>query len=128
MNPLTAKRITGTIGELLVQIRLFQYDVQAAPPLEDSGNDLIGVRGPVFRAIQVRTTGNTEGKWNIPKDREYHILALVRLFGEDNEYHLDQCEIFLLNKEAVDAGDVDFNNLDEHKISQALVDHFFPPA
>lgn len=128
MNDLTPKRITGTIGELLVQIRLFQYDVQAARPLEDSGNDLIGVRGPVFRAIQVRTTGNPEGKWNIPKDREYHILALVRLFGKDDEYLLDQCEIFLLNKEAVDAGNVDFNNLDKHRISQALVDYFFPPA
>ncbi len=57
MNPLSKTCITGTIGELLVQLRLFQYGVQAAPPLKDSGNDLIAVRRETFRAVQVKTTG-----------------------------------------------------------------------
>jgi hypothetical protein len=128
MNPLESNMITGTMGELLVQIRLFQYDVQSAPPLKDSGNDLIAIRGPVFRAIQVRTTGATDGRWKIPKNKEYHILALVRLCGKDNEYHLDQSEIYLLSKQAVDEGTVDYNNLEASIVSRELVDEFFPPT
>jgi hypothetical protein len=53
MNPLDGRMVTCTVGELLVQLRLLEYDVQAAPPLKDSGNDLIAIRGGQFRAIQV---------------------------------------------------------------------------
>ena len=56
MNELDSNTNTGTFGELLVQLRLFQHGVQAAPPLKDSGNDLIAVKERVFRAIQVKTT------------------------------------------------------------------------
>jgi len=55
-NPISDKIKTGTVGELLVQIRFLQYDVQAAPPLKDSGNDLIAICGEVFRGVQVKTT------------------------------------------------------------------------
>src|SRR5260370_3201740 len=78
MNEVTDKIMTGTVGELLVQLRLLQYGVQAAPPIKDSGNDLIAVNGPVFRAVSVRTT--TSGLYNKPEDdRIYHVLAGVRL-------------------------------------------------
>jgi len=50
----------GTIGELLVQLRLLQFHVQAAAPLKDSGNDLIAVRATRFHTIQVKTTGGHE--------------------------------------------------------------------
>lgn len=40
-NPLPKALATGTLGELLVQFRLLQFDIQAAPPLKDSGNDLV---------------------------------------------------------------------------------------
>ena len=53
LNQITNKIQTGTIGELLVQIRLLQYGVQAAPPIKDSGNDLIAMNGEVFRAVSV---------------------------------------------------------------------------
>ena len=56
MNRVTDKILTGTIGELLVQVRLLQYGVQASPPIKDSGNDLIAVNGDAFRAVAVRTT------------------------------------------------------------------------
>ena len=55
-NPITERVKIGTIGELLVQLRLLQYDVQAAPPIKDSGNDLIAVKGEAFRGVQVKTT------------------------------------------------------------------------
>jgi hypothetical protein len=42
-NPISSEMRIGTLGELLVQLRLLQFDVQAAPPLKDSGNDLIAV-------------------------------------------------------------------------------------
>ncbi len=41
MNPISEEIKIGTIGEILVQLRLLQYEVQAAPALKDSGNDLI---------------------------------------------------------------------------------------
>jgi len=127
MNPLTERCITGTTGELLVQLRLFQYGVQAAPPLKDSGNDLIAVRGQTFKGVQVRTTGNEDGKWNRPKDRQYHVLALVRMRGHDNELSLDDCEIYLIDRKTVEADGFNLNNPgDEHKISQKLVDRLIP--
>jgi len=46
-------------------LRLFQHGVQAAPPLKDSGNDLIAVRERVFRAIQVKTT--TQDRFDLRK-------------------------------------------------------------
>ncbi len=36
MNPLDDRMVTCTVGELLVQLRLLEYDVQAAPPLVES--------------------------------------------------------------------------------------------
>ena len=54
MNKITDNLKLGTIGELLVQLRLLEFDVQAAPPLKDSGNDLIAIRGIDMRAIQVK--------------------------------------------------------------------------
>ncbi len=127
MNELTPRIITGTTGELLVQLRLFQYSVQAAPPLKDSGNDLIAVRGLIFKSIQVKTTGNENGTWTIPTGRQYHILALVRLRGDKNELSLDNSEVYLLPRETVDSGDYDLNDLDNFLISQEVVDNLFPP-
>ena len=78
MNQVTEKIMTGTLGELLVQARLLQYSVQAAPPIKDSGNDLIAVNGVEFRAVSVRTT--TSGFYNKPEtSRLYHVLAVVHL-------------------------------------------------
>ena len=53
MNKITDRIQTGTVGELLVQIRLLQFGVQAAPPIKDSGNDLIAVNDREFRAVSV---------------------------------------------------------------------------
>lgn len=127
MNPLERRLTTGTIGELLVQMRLFQYGVQAAPPLKDSGNDLIAVRGSVFKSIQVKTTAQGNGTWQIPRDRLYHILALVRLHGHDNELFLDQSEIYLLGRDIIDQGTYNLNDLRDYCISKTIVDKLFAP-
>jgi hypothetical protein len=81
MNPITNKIKIGTVGELLVQLRLLEFDVQAAPPLKDSGNDLIAIRGEPMRAIQMKTTARNDGfpfrLDALPK--MYPSLAIVRL-------------------------------------------------
>ena len=100
MNKISNQIKTGTLGELLVQLRLLQFGIQAAPPLKDSGNDLIAVHGEVFKAIQVKTT--TTGsytKHNLPK--YYHILAVVDLQGNGKEVFLDQSRVFLIARDMV---------------------------
>lgn len=78
MNPLFNTTLKGTLGEILVQAYLLAHGVQGAPPVKDSGNDLIAVRGNSFRAIQVRTSAS--GKIHKPSpDCLYHILAVVHL-------------------------------------------------
>ncbi len=127
MNPLKEDLITGTTGELLVQLRLFQYGVQAAPPLEDSGNDLIAVRGHTFKAIQIKATRKADKRWRAPRNRLYHILALVRLDGHDNELLLDKSEVYLISRELIENGTFHPRYLTPHRISQELVDRLFPP-
>ncbi len=127
MNPLTEDLITGTTGELLVQLRLLQYGVQAAPPLEDSGNDLIAVRGFTLKAIQVKATRKTDKKWQVPRDRLYHVLALVRLDGHDNILSLDKSEVYLIGREFIENGTFHRTDLAPYRISQTLVDRLFPP-
>jgi hypothetical protein len=105
MNPLTENITKGTFGELLVQLRLLQYGVQAAPPIKDSGNDLIAIRGEAFRAIQVKTRTEFPTRVNDLPDL-YHILALVVLDpeGTGTELSLDRCGIFLFNRDEVETG------------------------
>jgi len=100
-NPITDNLKIGTLGELLVQVRLLEHDVQAAPPLKDSGNDLIAVCGETFRGIQVKTTaGRRVTGGRLPK--HYRILALVHLVATNTNVLLDQSRIFLIPREAID--------------------------
>lgn len=100
MNKLSPTLLQGTFGELLVQIRLFQHEVQAAPPIKDSGNDLIALKGRCCRAIQVKTTAFEDPVRIENPDREYDILALVLLDpGRDGmNVSLDNCGVFLIPK------------------------------
>ena len=95
MNSITDQMLTGTVGELLVQLRLLEHNVQAAPPIKDSGNDLIAVRRNVFRAIQVKTrTGDKYSKDKLPE--LYHILAVVHLVENEETLLLDASQVFLI--------------------------------
>ena len=125
MNPLPFKMTSGVFGELFVQFRLLQFDVQAAAPLEDSGNDLIAVRGEVFRAISVRaTTGKTFNKPN-PK-RLYHILAVVKFKKSDGGVELDQSDLFLVPRHHVESLQNTVSSLERYRICEELIDAFFP--
>lgn len=97
MNPIYASTKIGTIGELVVQIYLLENDVQAAPPVKDSGNDLIGIYGSEFRAIQVKTTrGDKLAK---PKSKvDYHVLAVVKLPKNPQQSSIMNAAVYLFRK------------------------------
>jgi len=123
-NPISDQIRVGTIGELLVQLRLLQYGVQAAPPLKDSGNDLIAVRGEAFRGVQVKTTAKNQLSWNdLPE--HYHILALVSLVGEGDKIDLDRSDVFLV--ERADVPNLSRRNTDfeAYRICRRLIDKLF---
>jgi hypothetical protein len=124
MNPISDRVATGTIGEILVQLRLLQHGVQAAPPIKDSGNDLIAVNGRTFRAISVRTT--TNGRYNKPPpERAYDVLAVVSLFGSGRDILLDRSNIFLIAVEDVAGASNSCNDLREWMLSEERVAHLF---
>ena len=123
MNPLDPNLKIGTLGELLVQFRLLQYDVQAAPPLKDSGNDLIAVKGPVIKAIQVKTT--TIETFHRDRPERYDFAALVALRGEGRNVKLDDTEIFLIPRDRDNYTKP--ADLAEWKLRPELVDSLFTP-
>ncbi|WP_426269246.1 hypothetical protein ACN9MB_13525 [Dyella kyungheensis] len=127
MNPIFDTTRIGTIGELLVQLRLFEYGVQAAPPLKDSGNDFIAVNGHTFRSISVKTT--EKKTYEKPANRLYHVLAVVKLVIEDGVL-LDSSSIWLMTPDDVQQASPSCSRLRrEHLISVARVEELFgPPA
>jgi len=119
-NPLPKTIDIGTIGELLVQLRLLEFGVQAAPPIKDSGNDLIAIKGEVCKYIQVKTT---EGdRFNISRlPLIYHILALVKLEKEQDMISLDRSKIFLLKKSNINKKSYNCSELKDSEINTSLI-------
>jgi hypothetical protein len=126
-NPISKNLVTGTVGELLVQLRLLQYGVQAAPPLKDSGNDLVALLGYEVRTIQVKCS-----VVGIPKIRRlpkrYHLLALVLLQGHDDTLLLDRTPIFLVPRDAIAALQINPSGLDPYLMCKEHVARLFTAA
>ncbi len=96
-NQITDKVKEGTIGEILVQLRLLEFDVQAAPPIKDSGNDLIAIKSEVVKFIQVKTTKNNN--WNLKNlPPIYHLIFLVKLESEGGKILFDKSKIYFISK------------------------------
>lgn len=126
MNRITDNMKIGTIGELLVQLRLLEHGVQAAPPIKDSGNDLIAVKNDAFRAIQVKTrTGSIFDKPEA--DRKYHILAIVKLESDETNIYLDKSPVYLVPIEKVNAlsGHISESELDSFRITSEHIKSLF---
>ena len=99
----------------MVQLRLLEHNIQAAPPIKDTGNDLIAVNGNVFRAIQVKTRTGAGFSWKQDELPEhFHILALVGLVFEGSRLLLDQSPIYLLGRGDVDKSSYSQPELTEH--------------
>lgn len=93
-NPLPKNTYKGSIGELLVQLRLLELGIQAAPPIKDSGNDLIAIKGEIVKFIQVKTEYRLR---NLPK--VYHLIATVDLqYDKDKNLALDKSKVLILKK------------------------------
>lgn len=124
-NPLSRELITGTVAELFVQIRLLQFKVQAAPPLKDSGNDLIAIRGRQMRSIQVKATASAS--YRIPKkNRKYDILAAVHFCGENHRIDLEASKIFLIgNRELKKRSSRRFSAIPKMELDSTRIDELF---
>lgn len=126
MNPLPDNLAKGTLGEIFVQLKLLQYGVQAAPPLKDSGNDLIAIKEDVFKAIQVKTTVRKRFEFDTNDlPTRYHLLALVRLVGGDNEVDWTNSKIYLLPKDKVTKGYYTEEELRSYCLSSAYCNEIF---
>jgi hypothetical protein len=124
-NPLTEKLVTGTVGELIVQLRLLQFDVQASPPLKDTGNDLIAIRRNSFRTIQIKTSaGRKYSVAGLPK--YYSILAAVQLHGYDNILNLEATKIYLIHRDEIKTAPRQFKNLGrQYELSEKRINELF---
>ena len=124
MNNITDNIKIGTIGEILVQLRLLENGIQAAPPIKDSGNDLIAIRGESFRAIQVKTTsGDKFDKSNL--DRLFHVLAVVHLVDDDKMIYLDKSSVFLIPKKQITTISNKIVDLKEFRITPELINNLW---
>ncbi|MCX5847257.1 MAG: hypothetical protein NTW12_13025 [Deltaproteobacteria bacterium] len=121
-NPIDEKMMIGTIGELLVQLRLLQYKIQAAPPIKDSGNDLVALKGRQIRLIQVKTTAKGTFPKLPGKKKIYDLLAIVYLRGYDRTLKLDDTKIFLIPKDHLPK--INRNSLDDYKLEKVVNEYF----
>lgn len=121
-NPLPPPLATGTLGEILVQLRLLQFGVQAAPPIKDTGNDLVAFRDRSVRTLQVKTSAT-----HIPRDRRlpphYDILALVLLHSFEGVVGLDSSRIFLVPSASVQDTRRNLTSLAQYELRYDDVDH-----
>jgi len=114
-NPLPINTHKGTIGELLVQLRLLEYGVQSSSPIKDSGNDLIAIKGEVVKFIQIKTENRLR---NLPKI--YHVIAFVDLkYTSDGDLLLDKSEVYFINKNQ--------KIKEKQKLTKKLVDEIWAP-
>lgn len=96
-NYLPEKIKTWTIWELFAQMKLLEYGVQAAPPIKDSGNDLIWINWEVVKFIQIKTATNrmpSANRRDLPLI--YHLLFLIRLHKENGEINYEKSKIKIL--------------------------------
>jgi len=123
-NPITDAIKIGTIGELLVQLRLLEYGIQASPPIKDSGNDLLAVKGRQFRFVQVKTT--TKSKFpNLPNNKKlYDLLAIVDLCEYNTKLKLDKSIIYLIKRDDLSKIKHNIAKLKNYKIDKVANEYF----
>ena len=115
--------MTGTVGRTLVQIRLLQFGVQAAPPIKDSGNDLIAVCGHEFRGVGAYH--HNRGITSLIPVGSYTFLRSYLLSVRDRDVHLDQSRIFLIPQSEVASASTDCASLGVFEFSPQQVEALF---
>jgi hypothetical protein len=127
-NDLPYRVSRGTLGELLAQAYLLAHGVQAAPPIRDSGNDLIACRGRELRTLQVKTRkGYNFSKNGLP--RIYDGLIFVVLKEDDSRFGETKPDLFLLSRtELENAASLGKAVLADFRLSTERVADFFASA
>jgi len=102
MNPLPPKVNRGTLGELLAQLYLLANGVQAAPPLRDSGNDLIACRRRDILALQVKTRKkHSFSKHHLPELYDGGVFVVLR---EDRGIcDISKPDVYLMSRAEIEA-------------------------
>lgn len=128
MHPLTTKVKRGTLGELLAQVHLLVNGVQAAPPLRDSGNDLIACAGETILTLQVKTAKrHSFPKRRLPK--LYHAAVFVVLKEVNEKIDVSGADVYLLSrKEIEDSTSLGKKALEPYRISKDRVAEVFGPT
>ena len=112
-NRLPDNMVLGTLGEVFSQLRLLELGIQAAPPIKDSGNDLIAIKGEVVKYIQVKTSATKiERVNNLPGI--YHLVFLVEFESDESGIKYDDSKIWVINK--------DESVSEKKELTQELVD------
>ncbi|MGN6224309.1 hypothetical protein [Pseudoxanthomonas sp.] len=105
-----------------MQLRLLQFGVQAAPPIKDTGNDLVAFRRRTVRTLQVKTSTR-----RISQDRRlpehYEILALVSLHNYEGVVALDVSRVFLIPQALVMDTRRNFRSLAHYELRHDDVNH-----
>lgn len=124
-NPSNLTQRLGTIGELLTQIRLLEYQIEPSIPLIDSGNDIIAIKEDIVKYIQVKTRSYDKQKWRFRNLRKYDILVLIKL--HENPEELDKAKIYFLSKnEVAGRGSIRFDRIeDRYLLSQDRINQLF---
>jgi hypothetical protein len=127
MNPISTKVVIGTLGELFLQLELLKLGIQASLPLKDSGNDLIAIKGEVFRAIQVKTCYQSEFPSNLEnlKEKLFHLLAIVIFPAEVKLESINWTEvkIYMVSKDIEYSKNAILSS--DNILNMTLVNNFF---
>jgi len=77
----------------------------------------------IFKAIQVKTT--IKNLISLPNLKEYHVLALVFLEGENDSIFLEESSVFLLKKSDVVKNSYRINELLGNELSKERLEELF---
>lgn len=126
MNPLPPKVNRGTLGELLAQVHLLANGVQAAPPLRDSGNDLIACCGKSILSLQVKTAKRHDfAKRRLPQ--LYHAAVFIVLKEIEGFCDISRPDIYLMSRDEIErATSLGKKALEPFRMSCERVKNFFP--
>jgi hypothetical protein len=92
------------MGELIAQLYLLAHGVQAAPPIRDSGNDLIACLAGRFCALQVKTRKkHSFSRRGLPEI--YDGVVLVVLQEDDYRFGATKPDIYLLRRDEFEAAE-----------------------
>lgn len=124
MEAAPAECTLDAIGELLLQLRLLKYDIEIAPAPRRAGRYLLARKNRAIRAIAVKTTRSRYVPRNNLIDY-FHILAVVKLEGEESQFSLDRSKIYLIPRECLQDLQPYLHNIEDFALSEELVESLF---